>query len=521
MTEYDSSSNVPFLAKNSKAPYILFWLTVFLLMFVFLYNIHPLVIFDTDDWCYLTEPREAIPIPLSWNPTRVFPEVIMPFASAIASYIVMPLAGGGYLEAITWTNAFLASIFIATYITCFAYFLKKCFGLQVSAALMLGCIFFLMHFLALRGLNSDNPYLFWSVNVTSFYFYVLPNIFCATCLLYIISSNCLDSFFEPKHLVKKSIFLLCLYLALFSNLFASVIIGSYAGILLCIRLIRSIKARVGFRVFCSQNGAWLIVAIVWIAVQCLEVSGGRAASLSEEMSFAALLGETLQALSTLPINRGFVAICALIIALFMIAVFIHGRGKKAKNTQEFKGELYLTLLLSGILCFAYVFLVATKATPEYIARADVIFSAFFYLMVLVLSFAAYVIRCFPRVILFLPILMLLMVFHTYTGGNTFKEVNIANLPPEKSYAITEDIIGQIQEAEDDAKQVFDLHVPVSLAKDNWPLAVYAGGNNYFSRTALKAGLIEDDIKITVVPDIKKNYEFDLMTNSRFAVEDEE
>lgn len=503
--------------KKLRLSYLFFGVSIFFLTFVFFYNIHPLVIFDTDDWCYLTYPREAVPIPSSWNPTRIFPEVIMPFASAIASYIISPFAGG-YLEAITWTNALVASVFIAVYITSFVHFLRKHFGLQFSTALMFGCIFFLMHFFALRGLDSDNPYLFWSINVTSFYFYVLPNIFCATCLLYIISSNCLDSFFQPKHLVKKSLLLLCLYLALFSNLFASVIIGSYVGIVLCVRLTKAIASHASLKLFCLHNGAWAIIAIVWVAIQCLEAFGGRAASLSEDVAFSTLLQETLQALLTLPINGSFVAMCIVAAILFVIVILVNHLDKKRKNIYKLKGGFYLTLFFSGMFCFVYAFLVAAKATPQYIARADVIFSAFFYLMILGLSCTAYIVRCLPRTILLFPVLMLLMVFSTYTGGNTFKEVNIANLAPEKSYAITKDIINQIQEANDDAKSTVDLHVPVSLAKDNWPLAVYAGENNYFSRTALKAGLIANDIKIVVIPDIEKNYEFALMTNKRFDVE---
>lgn len=500
----------PHFYQRSWFSLLIFCVIIFLLSFCFFYSIHPLVFFDTDDWAYLTYPRAAIPTLGDWNPTRVFPEVVMPIVAAFAGYVVAPFMGGNFLDATIWANAFAAALFIAVYIGVFTVFVKQQFKLKTAWVIMLGCLFFLMHFLVLRGLPEENTHLFWSPNVTSFYFYTLPNIFCATLLLYVLSNNAFDDFFTSEHLTKKALLVLATYLALFSNLFASIIIAAFAGIVLIVRLYKKVRQGFNFKEFCSCNAAWLVFIISWFLVQLLEAMGGRAASFSGGSSYAENLQTTVANLTTLPISKVFCLLVVVAVVAYIIVLYQNRSNEKTPDLW-----LPIVLLAAGLLALAYTVLVVAKVDCAYILRADVMFSVLFYLIMIAMTCCALLIKYFPRAVLCLPLLMLLIVFYTYTNGNTFQDVNIVGLTPETAYAVTQDIIEQIEQADDDGLTTMELKVPEAIGSDNFPLAIYGGEQEYFSRTALKMGLIENDIAITVVPDPAKSAEFNL-TTERFV-----
>ena len=347
-------------------------------------------------------------------------------------------------------------------------------------------------------------HLFWSVNVTSFYFYVLPNVFCATLLLYVMMSGVFDDFFKPEHLVKKSILFLVVYLALFSNLFASIILAAFGGILLIVRLWKAVKEGFNLKQFCSHNAAWLVLIVAWFMVQLLEATGGRAASLDGGLSYGERLQVTINTLTTLPISKVFCVLLLIAIVFYIVAVI-----RRRNSEQKINLGLPVMLFFAGLLSLAYTVLVVAKVDPTYIVRADVIFPVLFFMIMIAMTCCAIAVKRFPRVTLLLPLLMLLVVFHIYTNGNTFKDINIAGLAPETSYAVTQDIIEQIEEAGASGQTAMELKVPASPASDNWPFALYAGDQDYFARTALKMGLIANDIEITVVPDPAKNAQFGL------------
>jgi hypothetical protein len=65
---------------------------VFVFMFVFFYNIHPLVILDADDWTYVSYSRMALPSARYWNPSRILPELLMSGCSNFAVFALLLIA---------------------------------------------------------------------------------------------------------------------------------------------------------------------------------------------------------------------------------------------------------------------------------------------------------------------------------------------------------------------------------------------------------------------------------------------
>lgn len=77
--------------KRKWSPLVLFYGAVFLFSFLWFSQVHPLTVYDADDWRYISEVRAGIPMWGYWNPSRVFPEVFLPFFSSLAVYGLMPL----------------------------------------------------------------------------------------------------------------------------------------------------------------------------------------------------------------------------------------------------------------------------------------------------------------------------------------------------------------------------------------------------------------------------------------------
>ena len=89
---------------------------VLLSMLLFFERAHPLVILDADDWTYISESRAALPSRRFWNPARILPEILMPWAAGLG---VLLFKGAGYIRAITLMNGLVLSLFITGYVLAF------------------------------------------------------------------------------------------------------------------------------------------------------------------------------------------------------------------------------------------------------------------------------------------------------------------------------------------------------------------------------------------------------------------
>ena len=63
---------------SGKYGVVVCFLLIFGFFFVFFTQVHPLVIYDGDDWRYIAYTRQALPSWNEWNPSRVFAECFQP-----------------------------------------------------------------------------------------------------------------------------------------------------------------------------------------------------------------------------------------------------------------------------------------------------------------------------------------------------------------------------------------------------------------------------------------------------------
>ena len=122
----------------------LFFLLIFAFLFIWFSKIHALVVFDADDWSYLAYVRKTTPVWGEWNPAKVFPEVIFPFISTIAAWVLAPITRD-YITAQTLMHAFVVSLSITMYLWCFFCLLRRCFPVSRLSASLVTALFLLFH----------------------------------------------------------------------------------------------------------------------------------------------------------------------------------------------------------------------------------------------------------------------------------------------------------------------------------------------------------------------------------------
>ena len=67
---------------------VLLFSGIFLVLFVFFYVAHPLILFDSDDWEMCSYFRRPLPMPGGYNGIKVFPETLFPILTEIAANFV-------------------------------------------------------------------------------------------------------------------------------------------------------------------------------------------------------------------------------------------------------------------------------------------------------------------------------------------------------------------------------------------------------------------------------------------------
>lgn len=492
-----------YLRRNISYDYI-YLVIVFISMFIFFSKIHPLVPYDGDDWTYMGYIRSAVPLWGNWNPTRIFPETFMPICSYIAVYFVKPIIGN-YLYSLIVVYALILSIFITIYIFLFNNFIKTQFNLNNMKANIISMIFFLFHF-AIFDFSADNIYMFFSSNLTCYFYYVLPNLLNFMLVFFFCTQTNINKIFTHCTL---GLILLMIYLAVFSNLFSNIIILSYVFVKLVIYFVMNIKkSSSNFYVqYLKGNKIFGVILFLGMISLIFEASGGRASNIGKSLFEMPIL-ETINNLKTvlLHLNKNFIYLFAFI----NIVAFIIYLKEKTKSDISKKYKIFvIEMSLSGIITLIYLILLSAKVSTGYIARADVFFGVFVYLFVIEMLSLAYILYRKEKLVIFLPIILYIILCQTLVTSGNFRESNISRATAQSVIAVDNYLIEQIIENDKNFSDEMILYVPKGNNVDNWPHPLYMGKR--ISNTLYKHGLISKPVKIRIEPDetINKQYNINI------------
>lgn len=485
--------------QRDKKLFIVFSLLIFAFFFVFFCSIHPLVIFDTDDWAYVYSARRGLPIWNGWNPIKVLPEVLMPLVSNLGAGLIYPLTQN-YVGAITAAHAFVIAMTIMVYVMSFVLLVYDALEKKMGQAILLGSFFVLFHFLIFRKTYSNNLHLFYSSNITCYYNYVIPTLLNCIIVMYLIRKGGMGNAFSSGTNVKKGILVVFLYLAVFSNLFSNVVLIAYIGGELWISLVSEVRTKTfGISRFVRAKKYELMVLLAWLIAQVFEANGGRANSVGSQ-SFGEAVIAALSGLWNYVhrINWFFVAFVAFVLILCVVVI---ARKKTVCIANGLIGKAFLYMLLTA----SYLILVCAAAAPGYISRPDVILGLAFYGFVILGLLLIAAMREIPKVEMVLPLILFVMACEVNTSGVTFSEINMAGITYEQCVAIDNDIIEQMVEADQNGQTEVKVLVPDFGSADNWPIAVYGGER--ISDALTEHGVISRPIYTEIVPSKEKNVQF--------------
>ena len=374
---------------------------IFAGLFVFFFVIHPLIIFDGDDWYNIYYARTPFPSLFSWNPTRILPEILMPTVSSLAAYVIYPLIGD-YIGSLSLMYGLVFSGFIWAYVV----MLKRMTGIRSErnslwAGWCTAVLFLIMHFLVFRIRYEQNGFLFASTDVTCVFFYLIP------CLLNFIIVLGMERWHrrqpEEREMSTrvKATYVLLIYLAVFSNLYSSIILAAYAAISLLMDLFENNMTK-GNRI------AYIAIVVLWILSCLFEMTGGRA-SAGESGNWLEALGATLLLFrKSLVGTNKFLVLQFSVIAIAGISIlFVR---KKKKDYLNGYGLTAFKMMLCAGVTVVWLILLSSVVNPEYIFREDVLIAFWGFVFIAGMIVLTYFVQRIKVMRIALPLLLFFSFF---------------------------------------------------------------------------------------------------------------
>lgn len=477
------------------APYLLLGVLSFIFLLVFFTRIHPIGVFDGDDWAGIALVRDAVPSSSSWNPTRVFPELAMPAVGFLAAYFVTPLVGD-YLQAITLTYGFVLSACICAYLLLFFWFARNEFRLMGWRAFPAAVLFLTAHFWMLRSSTEGNAHLFLARNLTCYFYYTIPSL-CGGMLVLLLERR--PDLWRQSTAAAKGLLALAVYLAINSNLFSSIVLIAYCGTVLLQRFIWPVlRKKTALKSALRENGFYAAAVAVWLCSLVLEVRGGRAGSVGTSGGISGITAAARNLAAAFGKLNKFFALFTVGTCVLAAAVFLRRRKKRDEKEDAFLARMFRFFLAGAVTALYQVLLCGVTGLSSYLTFADVQISIFFFLLLFLFSAVSYLMETLPVYETVLPLVLCFALFNCNRAGATYRdayqEIPNANL----ASAVSRSVYQQIQEADQSGLQEMELYVPVFESyEDNFPLPAYVGA--VLSRTLYEHGQISNPINITVVP----------------------
>ena len=481
----------------------IFGIGMFLLFFCFSYSCHPQVVLDYDDWSYIAYTRIPIPWPTFWNPSRVLPEILMPLSGFLGAAINKVFPKLQYIKAQTAGTAFVLSSLEVFYFMSLLRLLMRRRGNSLKIAAGLTAVFCLLHFLAFRTSAIGNSYLFQSANLTCCYFYLIPALLNAGMSNMLLSSEKETLSFMPgKERFRTAIIFCGLYFSLFSNLYASILLSSFAGWDLLSHIRRG-KGRQELRSFAKEHEIPILILLFFSIAVIFEAFGGRAKlTYQTEQNYWQNLAETfmlfIQTLKS----------CNWLFSLIIVFGIIAEIGICLYQRHSEEARL---LCLCGITVVVFVLLLCAKVSPSYITRPEVLISVFFYIFLLAMDGFAAFLQKFPRSGRLLPLLILIVAVAVNPPGRTFGESYSIDceITPETCIAVSQDVVDQVVSAVEAGETEAEIEVMFTgeYGSENWPQVTYMA--DALQKALVRHGVIDHAISLEIVPSTEFNEKYGL------------
>lgn len=478
---------------------ILLGFGIFIFIYLFFTQIHPVYPYDLDDWKIMLRMRELYPSAFVWNPTRILPEFLMPRCGELAMDVVYPFTGDITLSICYVTGCLLATL-ITAYMLCFYRFLKQKIGLSSIVCVLLTLLFLEFHFLIFRVYDVENQHLFYSYDLTDHYFYTIPNIM-GSILVLLFATDGYEFLSLKSNPIKKGFLFLALYLMIFSNLFDSIILSAFVGSLLLVRGIKVLAKKEKWSTFFSQYWLHISVVLLWLVSLAFEPFGGNANEINTRTeSFTSALRSSVRNMRHIVFDQ--TNSVAVTIIITVILIFVVVSVWKKKNSGR---EILFVSLLAAVVSGVFLSLLGAMSFPYYLLRIMSVYAVPFFVIFGAFCCAAYLLKQYPKSSVALPFLIMFVFCNTQQRGKTFQDVQTFLIPNDQQYCYqvpTSEILIQnrrniqtIVAADCAGRDSVTLIVPEFEQDGNWPLSW--GYGKSLSRFLLRNHIISKEMTVKV------------------------
>lgn len=539
---YGSGGRAGFLS-SGRGPIVIGAVTVFLLALVFFTKVCPLVPSDADDWYNLGKVRSGLPEWGGFNPSKVFPEVLMPLTGYVAGFILMPFTKS-FITALALATGLLVSLVIAVYVGLFGRLLQRKAHADALTTVCLMLVFYFFHliFLSHTAGRGTVPFLFGTLDFTGYFHYILPALWGASVCMWIELRGPSLSVrgASAAYVTSTALLVLAIYAAMFTHILENIVLAAYAGASL-VAALPAVRRRVTdwdghptVRDYVAQNGAHFLVLAFWLVTLAFEVSGGRASGTmggGAGLHVGAVLADLLVTLSYL--NRKLVL---LLLVGFVGALVAQARGMRAGGAQGGSGiqggsgaqggsgtqgtsfRDLMVVVIQVLLMLAFVILLSSVMDPYtqtiqpshyYASRTDVLVVVLFPCIAFGLLCLA---RCLGRVgalKLLAPTLVVVMFLGAMSHVGNYSEPVKGSMTGASAIRVQDYLVQQVIDADQAGQETVEVHVPVfqnSFAY-NWPMAPFAGDG--MGRALHVFGVTSRQLNTVIVPDQAVNERFDV------------
>ncbi len=482
--------------KRQKWEEVLFCVAVFAAMLVFFTVLHPIPIMDEDDVIYTVLVRKAIPLPGSWNPSRMMPEVLMSLVGNLSG-LSTALGFGRFIDCQVFILAAFFSAFITAYVYALFRLLEKRFACGRFQALCLSVFFLELHFLIFRTELTRNNFMFHTYDACCVFYYTVPALLGCTLVMHFMRTPDETPVLNGKHLIRESFLILALYFEIFSNLFGSVILAAYAGYRVLRGLLRN-KSRKNEKSFLRENGFWAGIILLWILAAVFELTGGRAAGARSEaaagsLGLAAKFGQAFLLFGETMWNSNLVFRLMIPAVTLIVVLLMAARKFRTQNKAVF--SVVLEIAVWGMATAMAVLLLCAGAEPLYAGRPEAIFPVVFAIFLLLVLGIHYILLCIPFLARLLPVLLIAVYSFTNTRYLTFQDSNPLLVDGHVAVAIENEIYEAVIEAGKAGETEIWVDVIHTSEDGNWPFDGKVC--DPIAKFFLKFGIVDHEMRVHV------------------------
>jgi hypothetical protein len=475
---------------------------IFLGLFLFFCKVHPIYIYDADDWEFVSCARRVIPRMSYWNPSRIFPESMMPLVCE-TGVRVLRLFKVEYIDSLMYSIGIALCVMIIIYLYFFDQMIDKVLEIRTHGLLMV--FFLLCHFWPYNVSKVGNYHMFYAGTAACTFFYTIPSLMSAAVVFRIITNRFPTSFTKLKNDGAGAwIWTLVLYWTIFSNMYVNIICIAFIGIM-CLwnwcesGMYKKLNLRNWncWKQYLQDNSIYYAVIVVWLLSLLFEAHGGRARNISDNVAPVSIVS-SVQVLfrALISLNKFFILGYILMIGMAVITMAIR-IGRKSWNAMDKKFLLLMIKLYSAMfVVMLYLVLLATKTGAGYLANNKALYGVMLYIVLQMTVSFGYVVKQWDIYKMVIPVAIYILLFETVFHSMSFQENyrSASDQSTEVVKALDRNIVNQMIQADQAGLSETTVYLPYH-GSQGWPMPAVPYLEERIARTMYSHGITTRRIEV--------------------------